>query len=107
MTHLRVKGFRVLVEADKIEEVSEGGIVLTSNTNQKRLEQHGKYVGTVIQVGDLAWSDKPDPTPWCKVGDRVIYAQYAGKFVYDPITDDEYCVVNDEDIICVIDEEEK
>lgn len=111
MTSLRIKGYRVLVEADKVEEMSDGGIVLTSNTTQKKLEQHGKYVGTVLQIGDMAWTDKlvdgKSCKPWCNVGDRVVYARYAGKFVYDPITEEEYCVVNDEDIICVIEEEEK
>jgi len=108
MTSLKVKGYRVLIEAEKIQETSAGGIVLTATENQKRLEQHGMYEGRVVQVGDLAFTDKTvngEPCePWCKVGDMVYWARYAGKFLYDPVTEIEYSVVNDEDIICVIEE---
>lgn len=89
-------GYRVLVEPDSGEKVSEGGIVIPETS---RMEQD---VGTLVAVGPLAWSDQGDGTPWAEIGDRVMFAKYGGKFVTDPETHREYKILNDEDINAVI-----
>jgi co-chaperonin GroES (HSP10) len=36
------------------------------------------------------------------VGDTVFYAKYAGKWIRDPETDEEFLIVNDEDIVAKV-----
>ena len=89
---------RILVKPDPIEEVSQGGIVLAVDPKKERLAVEK---GTVVTLGDTAFSGdfKTESPP--KVGDRVYYAKYAGKLIKD--TDDvEYVMLNDEDVIAVI-----
>lgn len=100
MTELNIhtKGYRVLVKPDEIEETSEGGIILVQD---RKLERAGQVRGTLVQVGELAWSESDKP--WAEVGDWVLYARYAGMTLDDPITGEQYHVMNDEDIIAVLD----
>jgi len=126
-------GHRVLVKAKEVEVESTGGIILTSSETEKRLEKAGICEGVIVAIGDTAWRDfdkdympkwirvifdvytrlilKSDSkstdewTQWAKVGDRVYYSQYGGKFVVDPTTEEEYVMMNDEDIMGVITDE--
>jgi chaperonin GroES len=103
---IKAVGHRVIVQPDPVEEVSKGGIVLA--VDHKR-EIRAADKGTVIQVGEMAWKNdlygygKPGWEPWCKAGDRVFFARYAGKGFKDGQKD--YIVLNDEDIQCLILEE--
>lgn len=99
--HINVKGRRLLVLADEVEEFSEGGIYLSVN---KKAERAGQNMGTVVSIGHLCWSDFEDGTPWCKVGDRVYFSRYSGRFLQDPHTEIEYMVMNDEDVLAVVEE---
>ena len=46
--------------------------------------------------------------PWCKIGDRVFYSKYAGKMLIDAKdSDNVVLVLNDEDIHCLILEDDK
>ena len=108
MIKIRVPGHRVLVKPDPIEEVSKGGIVIARPGNQDKLEAQATDRGTVVQVGPMCWKnydfDKPDWEPWCKPGDRVIFARYAGKSVVNPETKEEFFLMNDEDIQVILEE---
>lgn len=108
---LKVKsvGHRVIVQPDKVEKVTKGGIIL--EVNEKR-EQASAQKGTVVDVGDMAWKNVAYGwgiegwKPWCKPGDRVFFARYAGKqFRDEDHPDDYYVILNDEDIQCLITEE--
>ena len=44
--------------------------------------------------------DHPEWKPWCKIGDIVYFAKYGGKFI--TINEEDYIIVNDEDIQGVI-----
>ena len=94
------KGHRVLIRAEEVEEKKEGGILLPSEI-QKR-EQLAEIRGRVVELGSTAYADQTEP--FCKVGDRVIFAKYSG-IVYDGKDGLEYRVINDLDIVAVIDEE--
>jgi len=66
--------------------------------------------GIVTSVGPMAWKH-PDygyPSqewkPWCKVGDEIVFGKYAGKLVTDPETQEEYFVINDEDVQLLVQE---
>ena len=105
---LKIQGYRLLVKAKEIERVSKGGIILNvEGTNDDKLEQTGNQFGTVIGVGHTCWKGGPDETPWCKVGDMICYSKHAGRFIYDPETEDPYLIINDDDVICVITDGDK
>lgn len=100
---IKPAGYRLIVRPDKIEEISDGGIFL--NVDEK-LEKAAQIKGTLISIGDQAWKDLVDGTPWAKEGDKILYARYAGKNITDPLTDEDYLIINDKDLVAVIVEEE-
>ena len=68
-------GWRILILPQEVREMSDGGIILTSESTKER-EQMANTTGVVVAMGDQCYAD--EPTPWCKVGDKVIFAKYAG-----------------------------
>lgn len=95
-------GHRVLIKPDELETETETGIVYRLDTKQER---GGQIFGTIIDIGPNAWKAFDDGEPWAKVGDRVAYARYAGKGITDPVTKEEYVILNDDDIVGVIEDE--
>lgn len=97
-------GHRVLVQPDPVEEKSASGIVLAVG-DTKKLEQNSQVIGTVLEIGEGAY--KEFDSPWCKVGDRVLYQRYAGMKVPDGKGKyrDDLLVLNDLDITAVVLEE--
>ena len=73
---------------------------------QERREKVGTQIGTVIAIGNTCWKafdgDSFHWEPWCVVGDRITFARYAGKIVEDPVTKEEFMIINDEDVQCVV-----
>lgn len=111
---LTAVGHRVIVKPMEVEEKTESGIIVAVN---KRKEQQGTQMGTVIGVGPMAWKNElygyglEGWTPWCEVGDLVMFPRYGGKFICvndSPTTKDEdreyVIVLNDEDIQCKVEE---
>lgn len=92
---LKVLGNRVLIKPKDLEKKSEGGIIIEYGSMEK-VHKMASQEGTVVDIGPEAWSDYA--TKWCNVGDKVIFAQYSGKFVTDPETKEDFIVINDEDI---------
>jgi co-chaperonin GroES (HSP10) len=107
---LDVKGYRILVKADDIEKVTDFGIVLILD---EKLERSGQQFGTVVGVGESCWAGRDnggklvEGKAWCKVGDRVLFSKHSGRFVYDPETEEELLIMNDDDILAVVVETEK
>lgn len=90
-------GFSVLIKPDAVEEVSQGGIIL----NPGKREEAVVVKGTLVAKGGGAWSDKPaDSYP--EVGDRVVYAKYAGTEIEDPESGEKYRLIVDEDIKAIV-----
>lgn len=103
-----VQGPRVLVKPYKLEEVDEiykkikaAGLEIPE-TDEKRREQAAVEKGVVVSIGSLAYKDWGDGTPWCRVGDSVVWARYAGKVI--AIDGVDHYILNDEDIIAVTSE---
>ena len=98
---LEVVGHRVLVKPKSLEKEHNVGngvkLVISYGSDEKRHEA-ATMQGTVVGVGPAAWKDWGDGSPWAKIGDEIIYAQYAGKNVEDPETKERYVVINDEDV---------
>ena len=88
---IRPLGFYILIEVDKVENISEGGIVLPDSLINK--EQSACEFGTIVAIGPTAFAGMPgceyDPDnkrkiwgaeAWgLKIGDRVEYRRYEGK----------------------------
>lgn len=96
---LKAVGYKLIVLPDAVEEVSKGGIVIAADT---RMERNAQVCGTIIDIGeDVAAAYKPKTEHWgLKVGDKIWYAKYAGKWIKDKENDREVLVILDEDV-CV------
>ena len=109
---IKITGPRVLVKPDKIEEVDEvykaakaAGLEIVDGEEKKR-EERDVVFGTVLQTTDECWqAPVGHGIPWAMPGDKVVYARYAGKYITDPFTKEEYLILNDEDIIGVLSDE--
>lgn len=108
---LKVSGPRVLVRQDRLEEKDptfasavRAGIVIHDSSREKKQEQNAVDEGTCVAVGLGCWQPPiGDGTPWCAVGDRVVFAKYGGSIRKEG--DDIFILLNDEDILGVITDE--
>lgn len=89
----------VLIDPDKKETVSSGGIVIPESIIEK--ERKAVEYGTVLQVGPTAYIDHGRDPNILKVGDRVSFNRYSGKEILD-IDEQKYLIVNDSDILCIL-----
>lgn len=93
-------GHRVLVKVEEAEKVTKGGIFIPDNVQDRNTE--ASTIGEVVAIGPNAWVGFDDGKPWAKVGDRVAFAQYGGKKITDPETEETFRILNDEDILAVL-----
>lgn len=92
---------RALVKPKPVERTTESGIIIPDTTTRK--EQAATEEGTIISIGDTFGKDFGAMTiP--KVGDKVYFAKYAGKFIKDE-NDQDLVLLNDEDIVAIIKED--
>lgn len=99
-------GHRILINPDFVEEKSKGGIYLPQDTVKQ--EQGAQVIGTVLDVGDTAYAEFD--SPWCKVGDRVVFAKYSGMKIWNPVEGkyrEDILLINDLDICGLVTEEEE
>jgi co-chaperonin GroES (HSP10) len=103
-----------LEDADPMyKRMKELGIARAETEDTKRLED-GLDRGTVVEVGPDAFKQfyincngsLDGFTPWCKPGDFIAFARYAGKLLEDPETHEKYTVLNDEDVVAVLGEQD-
>ena len=97
-------GHRILVKPEKLQDIdptyksaSAAGIFIPEMA--KKQEQAAMDKGIVLAIGPTAFKDFGGEA-WCKVGDKVAFAKYGGKFV------EELLILNDEDVVCVLKDEE-
>lgn len=94
-------GNRILVKPDPVETKTKSGILLAKD---EKLEAAASVTGTVVAIGELAWKEFVDGVfksvyePYAKVGDRVQYKRYTGVSVRDEETDEQYILMNDNDV---------
>ncbi|MCO5177555.1 MAG: co-chaperone GroES [Thermomicrobiales bacterium] len=97
-TSLKPLGERVIVRPQSREEVTKSGIVLPDTAKEKPQR------GEVIAVGPGRYDDEGEkriPLD-VKVGDKVLFAKYAGtEFKVD---DEELLILSEKDILAVISE---
>ena len=83
-------GARVLIKKVEAEEKSQGGILLTSSAKEK------PQIAEVMAVGP---GTKDEPME-LKVGDKVVFAKYAGTDI--KFEGNEYTLMNQEDVLATI-----
>lgn len=89
--------YKILIEPQDVEQVSDGGIVLAISTTEK--EKMAQVRGKLIAVGGNAFEDWAEPKP--QVGDSIWYAKYAG-YVIKGDDGKEYRLANDKDCAAVV-----
>ena len=100
-------GHRILVKRDEVEKVSKGGIDLSAVETVKEKQHLNR--GTVLKIGSTCWGAQwlgGGATPWCKEGDKILFAKYAGTNYMDEETKEEFLLIQDEDVIMIIQEKE-
>ena len=95
-TNLTPLGDRVIVEPIEREETTASGIVLPDTAREKPQE------GTVIAVGRGKVDDNGNRQPLdVSVGDRVIYAKYAGtEFKLE--ADHKVLILKENDLLAIV-----
>ena len=108
MINITPAGYRVLVRLKKtdkkVDEVSEGGIILETNVDVEA-HQYATQEAYVEKLGITAFKSFDEGDPWCKVGDLVLIAKYSGENRKDLKTGEIYRVINDQDIIAILEEQ--
>ena len=97
----RPVGYRVLIALPDVEETYENTKVLKTTT-EMRNEHVMSIIGLVVDMGDQAYqdTDRFGDTPWCKVGDYVMFRANSGtRFKVDG---KEYRLMNDDSIEAVV-----
>ena len=92
--NLRPLGDRVVVKALPREEVTRSGIVLPDTAKEKPQE------GEIIAVGPGKMDDGERQPMDVKVGDKVLYAKYAGTEF--KLEDQELLILSEKDILAVL-----
>jgi chaperonin GroES len=86
---------RVVVKPIEAEEVTAGGIYIPDNAKEKPTK------GEVLAVGEgKALDNGTVRAPKVKVGDKVIYGQYAGSAYKHEGT--EYKIIKEDDILAIL-----
>ena len=92
-------GYRILVLPFTPKNKTKGGILFSQETLDKA--RIATTCGYVLKMGDLAYTDKDKfGEPWCKKGDWVIFARYAGSRL--PIDGGEVRILNDDEVLGTI-----
>jgi len=89
--------YKILIQLDEVEKVTEGGIIIPMSAADKR--QMEQVIATIIAIGGNSFEDFKKPIP--KVGDRVYVAKFAG-YEVNGADGEKYKLVNDKDVAAVI-----
>ena len=93
--NLKPLGDRVVIKPSPKEEVTKSGLVIPDTAKEKPQE------GTILAVGPGKLDDDGKRLPMdVKVGDKVLYAKYAGTEI--KLEGEEYLIVKESDILAIV-----
>ena len=96
-------GWRILVLPFKQKEKTKGGVILSDTTVEK--SQVASTCGLVLDMGPHCYDKERYPEgPWCKKGDWIIFARYAGSRI--KIDGGEIRLLNDDEVLATVDSPE-
>lgn len=93
---------KIIVKVFTGEEVSKGGIVITTDKNSESL---ARSEGEIVALGKSVFYDTESED--VNIGDRVAFSKYAGVTLGKNTDGYEYRTMRDIDIHCVIEEDIK
>ena len=93
-------GWRLVVLPFKPPKTTKSGLILAEKSVEK--QQVATVCGYVVEVGPLAYADteKFPEGAWCKKGDWVVFARYAGARIN--IEGGEIRILNDDEVLATI-----
>ena len=93
-------GWRILVLPFKMKEKTEGGVYVGQEIVER--QQVASQCGNVLAMGSECYQDKKrySSGPWCKVGDWVVFARYAGSRI--EIEGGEVRLLNEDDVLATV-----
>ena len=93
-------GWRILVLPFRMDEKTKGGILVGQDTLDK--QQVASQCGNVLAMGPQCYKDREryPNGPWCKKGDWVIFARYAGSRIQ--IEGGEIRLLNEDEILATV-----
>jgi co-chaperonin GroES (HSP10) len=92
-------GYRLLVLPFTPKNKTKGGIIFSQETLDRA--RIATTCGYVLKMGPLCYKDEKFTSgPWCKKGDWVIFARYAGSRL--PIEGGEVRLLNDDEVLGII-----
>ena len=96
-------GWRILVLPFKQKEKTKGGLIMTDTTIEK--SQVASTCGLVLATGPNCYDKEKFPEgPWCKKGDWIIFARYAGSRI--KIDGGEIRLLNDDEVLATVERPE-
>ena len=96
-------GWRILLLPFKMKEKTKGGLILGQETLEK--QQVASQCGLVLSMGPHCYDKEKFPEgPWCKKGDWVVFARYAGSRIQ--IDGGEVRLLNDDEVLATIENPE-
>ena len=99
----RPTGWRLVVLPFKMKEKTKGGLYIGQETIER--QQIGSTCGLVLAMGPHCYDKEKFPEgPWCKKGDWIIFARYAGSRIQ--IDGGEVRMLNDDEVLATIDNPE-
>lgn len=92
--------YNVLIQLDKVEEQTPGGLYIPEDTKDK--EGFAQVKGTLVAASPMAFdfADWPDDVPGPSVGNRVLIARHAGTEA-EGMDGNTYRIVKDKDVLAV------
>ena len=95
-------GFRLVILPLTLKSKTKAGLHLTDETIEQA--QVTTNICKILKVGPDAYKDKErfPNGPWCKEGDWIIIAKYAGSRI--SIEGGELRIINDDEILATIDD---
>ena len=95
-------GWRMLILPFRMKEKTDDGILLGNETIDR--QQVASQCGSVLAMGDSCYVDKEryPNGPWCKVGDWVVFARYAGSRI--EIDGGEVRLLNEDEVLATVED---
>lgn len=103
--NIKPTGHHVIIEPDEVEETTESGIVISTDTNTIAREQAATTRGRIVAIGPTAWKDPGlGGEPWAKLDDYVYYTRHVSKVITDTESGKDYFLLTDDNILAIIGE---
>jgi co-chaperonin GroES (HSP10) len=90
----------MVIEIEVPDERTASGLYVPISSRERKMNEG--EIGRVVEMGPQAYKAFHDGSPQVKVGDRVFCKKHAG---VSPPENPMIRVLNDEDILCRVDEE--